>query len=549
LFARSRVLLASVLRDEPAPLKDQSSDAPKRLLRVIRLCLRKVPDERYQNITDVKFALVELKEDAERGEALTASSPVTRRRMVYGAALAAGGAALSYIGLRFRSDTRPPTLVTPLTMIDGRAQSPALSPDGKMVAFMWDGEHHDNFDIYLNVIGSGEPLRLTSNPRPEVTPLWSRDGRSIAFSRTQDGTSAGGRETISIIPVLGGPERTVGQGFANDWSSDGTVFLALVRTQGQPASWYLVSAVDGSSRLLVTPPSGSTLGRGRFSPDGRKVYYIEQTAPAESRLNEVALAGGVPKRVPIPVLSSIDTFAWAGATDLILAGKTFQSVIPRFYRVQASGGMPDPLPFGANGSDVDTFPGARSLVYSYNELSENIWRVGAWPGDHRQPRRWITSDGPTMNPAVSPAGDRIAFASSRSGSWTIWTSDADGNTATPAVRFPNGATKMVGSPAWSPDGSQIAFDVNIGNSQNIFVAAVGSGEPRRVTEGNGKNIVPTWSPDGRWIYYTSSVTDAQMIWRVPAAGGEPRQITRHGGYSVKVSPDGKYLYYLKSSRE
>jgi len=61
--------------------------------------------------------------------------------------------------------------------------------------------------------------------------------------------------------------------------------------------------------------------------------------------------------------------------------------------------------------------------------------------------------------------------------------------------------------------------------------------------------VPAWSPDARWIYYTSGVTGAETIWRVPASGGESRQITKRGGYSVKVSPDGKYLYYLKSSRE
>jgi Tol biopolymer transport system component len=553
--------LADVLR-APIDFDQIPRDSPPAIRTLLRRCLDRDIRTRLRDIGEARIAIEGVKTGEPPLEAIpepagirnrsvgwnVASSPVTRRSVLYGAALAAGGAGLSYIGLRFRSDTRPPTLVTPLTMFDGRAQTPALSPDGKMVAFMWDGEHHDDFDIYLKVIGSGEPLRLTSNPRPEVTPLWSRDGRSIAFSRTQDGPATVGTETISIIPVLGGPERTVGQGFANDWSPDGTMFLALVKTQGQPASWCLVSAADGSSRPLVTTPPGSTLGRGRFSPDGRKVYYIEQTAPGESRLNEVALAGGAPRRVPIPVLSSIHTFAWAGANDLILAGRTFQSVVPRFYRVPASGGVPDPLPFGANGSDVDTFPGARSLVYSYDELSENIWRVGAWPGDRRQPRKWINADGPTMNPAVSPTGDRIAFASSRSGSWAIWTSDGEGNAAVPAVRFPSGATK-VGSPAWSPDGSQIAFDVGIGNSRNILVVTVGSGERRRLTEGNGSNIVPAWSPDGRWIYYTSSVTNAQMIWRVPAAGGQPRQITRHGGYSVKVSPDGKYLYYLKSSRE
>ena len=232
-----------------------------------------------------------------------------------------------------------------------------------------------------------------------------------------------------------------------------------------------------------------------------------------------------------------------------MAGRTPQSVFLQFYRAPASGGEPEPLPFGENGSEVDTFPGATSLVYSYKELRENIWRVGAWPGGERQPRRWVSIDGTVMNPAVSPTGDRIAFASNRSGSWTIWTSDSDGNSAAPTVRLSVGGTKMVGSPAWSPDGAQIAFDVRIGSVPNIFVAGVGSGEPRQLTGGSGRNFVPAWSPDGRWIYYTSNVTGSETIWRVAATGGEPRQITRRGGYSVKVSPDGKCLYYLKNQRE
>jgi len=176
----------------------------------------------------VKFVLSELKEDLEYSDGRAPSPPVTRRRAVVGAASALGGATLSYIGLRISRDNRPPPIiVTPVAMYPGNAASPALSPDGKMIAFMWDGEHQDNFDIYLKVIGSGEPLRLTLNPRPEVTPLWSPDGRFIAFSRTPGGPAANGLETIFTIPVLGGPERMVGPGFANDWSRDGTVILAL----------------------------------------------------------------------------------------------------------------------------------------------------------------------------------------------------------------------------------------------------------------------------------------------------------------------------------
>src|SRR5262249_5767202 len=150
----------------------------------------------------------------------------------------------------------------------------------------------------------------------------------------------------------------------------------------------------------------------------------------------VDVLGGKPKPVPIAGLRSIDTFAWMGANDLILTGRTSQSIVPRFYRVRASGGVPDLLPFGENGSGVHTFPGAGSLVYSYNERITNIWRVGAWPGADRQPRR-ITSEAATMNPAISPTGDRIAFSSSRAGSWAIWMSDAEGNAATPAVQYPN----------------------------------------------------------------------------------------------------------------
>jgi dipeptidyl aminopeptidase/acylaminoacyl peptidase len=108
--------------------------------------------------------------------------------------------------------------------------------------------------------------------------------------------------------------------------------------------------------------------------------------------------------------------------------------------------------------------------------------------------------------------------------------------------------RLVGSPAWSPDGKQIAFDVYVGTSRNIYVASLASGEPRRVTS-DGGSVVPAWSPDGEWIYYTSRFPGMERIWRIQAAGGQPQQITHLGGYSVKVSPDGNYLYYLKSQRE
>jgi Tol biopolymer transport system component len=108
------------------------------------------------------------------------------------------------------------------------------------------------------------------------------------------------------------------------------------------------------------------------------------------------------------------------------------------------------------------------------------------------------------------------------------------------VRFPSDAN-FGGSPSWSPDGKQIAFDAHIGSYSKIYVASSDSKMPRLLTDG----IIPVWSPDGRWIYYTSDRDGSQTVRRVPASGGESQQITSGGGFSVKISPDGKYVYYLK----
>src|SRR5207237_1995335 len=101
-----------------------------------------------------------------------------------------------------------PLRAVPLTTLPGLARYPSFSPDGNQVAFTWTGPKQDNPDIYVQQIGSGSPLRLTRDPRADFNPVWSPDGRWIAFLRGNAARPlARSERELRLIPPLGGPER------------------------------------------------------------------------------------------------------------------------------------------------------------------------------------------------------------------------------------------------------------------------------------------------------------------------------------------------------
>lgn len=81
------------------------------------------------------------------------------------------------------SKTTPTLRIVPFTSFSGREDHPAFSPDGNQIAFAWDGDNHDNTDVYVKSVGGERPLRLTTNPAVDIYPTWSPDGQKIAFIR------------------------------------------------------------------------------------------------------------------------------------------------------------------------------------------------------------------------------------------------------------------------------------------------------------------------------------------------------------------------------
>jgi eukaryotic-like serine/threonine-protein kinase len=550
--------LSAILKEEPGPLP---VDVPRDLEKIIVRCLRKDPGRRFQHAGDLKLALLELKEESDSGK-LAAPGAVagpSHRARLWGvlAAVLVGTAGLG-TWIRFRAPTvsGPAPKMVPLTSYPGQQLTPALSPDGRQVAFSWDSEHGDNFDIYVKLVGGGTPVRLTTNPAPDVSPAWSPDGGRLAFLRIRDSVTE-----VLTIPALGGPERKLGQVttgeplysfFANlSWSPDGRFLAVAGRTPQENASIYLISIESGEKRRLTSAPheyEGDF--QPRFSPDGKNLAYVRSRSWASDEIYVVPVAAGGSLGGPSRVSSGQDFIL---GLDWTPDGRNIMFSAPQaggsaLWIIPAAGGRPERLAgAGENGIGPSISRQGNRLAYERSVTDPNIWRIPG-PNAHdlrAAPEKWIASTEADQEVQFSPDGKKIVFVSTRSGDYEIWTCESNGREVAQLTSL---GGPPAGSPRWSPDGRWIAFDAPKVGKADIFVISADGGVPRLLTSGTANNIRPSWSRDGRWIYFSSNRSGNWQIWKAPAQGGLAVQITKSGGYEAFESPDGKLVYYSKLER-
>ena len=564
--------LSAVLHTEPTPVNEIIENVPHEVAKVIQRCLRKDPGRRFQHMADVHVVLAELKEESPSAATNSAPLPTNLRRgrakpsMWVGALFFAFTVIAAGVHFRFgRTDT--PVLVpkvVPFTSFAGRELEPALSPDGKQVAFAWNGEHGDNFDIYVKLINTEVPLRLTENPGEDRRPVWSPDGRYVAFYRR----SARGIE-IFRVPALGGPERKLGVSelswpasgyylganpFGLAWSPDGK-WLAIVDRSSvqQPNSIALLSTETTKKHQVTTPPDG-IYGDwlSAFSPDGRMLAFVRVRGYQTSDLYLVALSttglpAGEVKRLTYDQRDILGLDWTADGKSLVFSSNRGGN--QRLWKVSANGGTPEQLlTAGDSAYSVSISRREHLLIYTRQMINANIWSTTGFAAAQRQATpnqsatKLISSTGETWAPSFSPDGKRIAFKSTRSGSEEIWVCDRDGSRPVQLTFFRGPAT---GIPRWSYDGEWIAFYSRKEGHADIYVIGAEGGSPRRITWQDSDDTFPSWSRDGRWIYFGSNRGGAWQIWKVPVEGGSSTQITHKGGAEAFESADGKSLYYAK----
>lgn len=434
----------------------------------------------------------------------------------------------------------------PLTGAAGLEDYPAFSPDGRQLAYTWDGGQEGTSDVYVKLVGAGEPLRLTNTPESESEPAWSADGRFISFRRD--------RKSLYVIPALGGTERKVcdlpiGQG--GSWLADGKhIVLSGSAAEVGKGGLHLIDVETGAISFLTTPPPGYFDQFPVVSPDGRTIAFtrsIFQTT--EQQIHLVPAAGGTP--TPLPFKKNyLAGISWSATGEQLIA-----AVQRQLWRVPINGGAPQvAVQLGPMIQALSIARSGQLLAYKEDIFKPSIWRmarpaVAPEPASTTRLTRFISSNRDDHSQDFSPDGRRIVFASTRSGHEEIWLCEADGSKPVQLTNYRQSA----GSPHWSPDGRWIVFDAKPDDQRasDIFLISPESGAPRPLTTNAARDILPTWSHDGQWIYFTSNRSGTLQIWKMAVERGdqEALQLTHDEGYEGWESPDGQYLYYTLGRRK
>ena len=438
------------------------------------------------------------------------------------------------------------SIPVPLTTFPGVEQAAAWSPDGRQVAFYWNGEKQDRFDIYVMQPGSSYTLRLTTEPSYNCCPAWSPDGRWIAYTHREPGSRG---NSLRLVSPLGGPYRTVftnpeGIGRAS-WTPDGrAVVVEIVPAFKHAAALWAVAVDSGQRRQLTSPPDGIPGDTApAVSPDGRSVAFCRATMwrTAEMYLMDLKpdlSPAGVPRRLTdiglarepawTPDGRRIVFFGSREGTGLFQMDRDGRS-LRRIHNVPADVGSP---------ALVRRPGGYTSLVFDNGTQEISIWRYGAEGGS--APVELAPSSRSQASPRYSNDGKRLAFASDRTGYEEIWAANADGSEPAQLTDLCHILTE---TPDWSPSNDLIAFVSQDHANRQIYTVSASGGAATALTHEEGVRSGDGWARDGTAYYYTSTRSGRAEVWRVPRGGGQSQQITRNGGICGFESARGTFYYW------
>ena len=587
--------LNKTIREQPPPIASFNPDVPSDLQRVVRRCLAKDPEERYQTIKDVSIELKDvLRELQERGRtdttdpkssaassqpirdsdpsgadagstSLPSAAPSTQvssaeyiisgikqHRVAAGIVagvlvfvIAAIGIGLyKFIGGK-KSASLPMLKLQQLTT-SGRASDVAISPDGKYVAHVKTDAGHQS--LWLRQVETTSDTQIVPPSQQDYNGItFSKDGNYIYYRLGEPSLSA---RTLYQVSTLGGVSRKIIENVGSPitLSPDG-MRLAFQRKNMLGESSLVVANVDGTGerQIAVRRSPNSFRDRGpSWSPDGKLIASSgENLEPSTGRTYSTVIGVDVETGAESLItsqkwcISCVGQVAWlADGSGLLLLVAEPGPRTTQIWQISYPGDEKRPITNDLNSYErLSLTADSNAIVTVQTESASSIWV--APQGDVSRARQISSGryDG-QLGLSWMPGG-KIAYTSHESGLTDIWSMDQDGKDQKQLTA--HAATNL--DPWATPDGRYILFSSTRrgGSTQrlrSLWRMDTDGGNLKELAEGQGGRF-PRSSPDSRWVVFqTGGGSESINLWKVSIDGGEPVRLTDKITSSPIVSPDG-----------
>ncbi|MCI0446568.1 serine/threonine-protein kinase [bacterium] len=535
-------MMTAIIREDPQPLSSLNPKTPAVLCWIVERCLAKDPQERYACTRDLAHDLHSLRDRISNTSTSTAivsetAQPQTKfSRFIIAIAIMSAflvGAAVAY---RLAQPKPKAHLKMTTLTYSGKDSSPAVSPDGKLIAFR--SERDGKPRIWIKQVHAGNEIVLTAGP--DDYPRFSPDGSAIFFIRTNTAS-----DSLYRIPIYGGEERKILDNVKTaDFSPDGKK-IAFFRTQSG-GSTLLVMNPDGTGVETIMDFPGKLLQFPRWSPDANRIAATRSSGSNAPNVEAIVIVDLKAKKQewirttwPTSVVwTSNDHILYGTAQDatavgpgggirpsgmIVLQDITSKKIEPAFW-------------FSSSGDVLDLLD-QRTVILHSSSMRANLRQISL----AKIPTRWLTQGNSIdRQPVYSPDGEHVLFASFRSENLDLM-----------QITIKTGAVRQITEdqandwdPAYTRDGKQILWSSNRSGHFEIWMANTDGSESHQITNDGFDAENPTTTIDKRWIFYNSYNPEKRGIWKIHPDGSGAVKIFSGLTELPEVSADGNYVAFI-----